>query len=176
MKSLKALDVLLEDGKMITGKSDADSPPPDEDYSETWRREKAIQRSFYAVAIPGAWSANKPAPVIADFGEGCDPEAMDYFDVPPSTYNHGWACVKGRAYILAGVRDGPQDVCGTPIQDGPDCPATPQWTFDMLPGIKELQEKDNPWGGITVDDLIRGYVHVQYANKFNLADVLFTGL
>lgn len=155
--SIKTLDSLFSDGKMIDGKPDNPNSAPASNHTDNWLREKSIQRAFYAAAIPAAWTANLPAPVVVDFGPSCEIDARDYFFEHPNIYNSGWRCPDGHSYILAGVRDGPQEVClpATPGDDGGCFPAH-KWTLDILKGIGVIQNDTNVWGGVTVDDLIIG--------------------
>lgn len=154
-ESVKILTEIFKDGKMITG--DAPNNGKESNHTDNWNREKNIERAFYAAAIPAAWGANRPAPVVVDFGDSCEIDARKYFCEEPSSYNSGWRCPDGHSYILAGVRDGPQNPCGpsTPGSGG-GCNPTFKWTLDILKGIGQLQEDDNEWGGVTVDDLIIG--------------------
>lgn len=143
---------------MITGRGDGQPVDPnDEEHTENWKRGKALQKAFYASAIPAAWTANGQAPVIADFGDNCEIDARDYFVEKPETYNKGWRCINGHSYILATVRDGPSEGCSWQSNTLPpvwQCPI--KWTYDMLKGLDAIQDSDNDWAGITVDDLIVG--------------------
>lgn len=156
--SVKVLTDLFTGGKWIKGKKEPDADTDwnqDSSYSDTFKSQKAIQRAFYAVSIPAAWTGNTPSPVVVDFGPSCKIDARKYFIEKPNTYNKAWRCPDGHSYILAGVRDGPPDQCGPPVE-GMQCTPQVQWTLDMLAGIDDLQTSDNSWGGITVDDLING--------------------
>lgn len=156
-EGVRILTNIFAYGKMIDGKSENPDWNPSNNHTENWNREKNIQRAFYAAAIPAAWTANRPAPVVVDFGASCQIDARDYFFEKPEMYNSGWRCIDGHSYILAGVRDGPQQPCGPPtIGDGGACNPVAKWTLDILKGIDELQKDDNSWGGVTVDDLING--------------------
>lgn len=153
-ESITRLTGLFADGKLTTADDDEEDG---ETHTDSWNREKNIERAFYAAAIPAAWTANSPVPVVVDFGSSCEIDARDYFTEHPNIYNLGWRCPNGHSYILAGVRDGPQDLCGENNSgDAGACVPVHQWTFDILKGIGELQKDDNPWGGVTVDDLIIG--------------------
>lgn len=154
--NIKHLTEIFKGGKMIDGKAEVDGWK-DSNHTDKWKREKNIARAFYAAAIPAAWTANRPAPVVVDFGPNCEIDARDYFFEEPDKYNSGWRCPDGHSYILAGVRDWQQQ-CGpnsTP-GDNSGCPPTYKWTLDILQGIGEIQEAGNEWGGVTVDDLIIG--------------------
>jgi hypothetical protein len=154
--SIKTLADLVSDGKLIDGKSGIPNWDPG-NHTDNWLREKNIERAFYAAAIPAAWTANRPAPVVVDFGPSCEIDARKYFFEDPDSYNSGWRCPDGHSYILAGVRDGPQTQCGPNSPgDGGGCTPVFKWTLDILKGIGELQDDTNKWGGVTVDDLIIG--------------------
>lgn len=155
-ESVKMLTEIFKDGKMITGEVKDKDWKDSSNHTDNWNREKNIERAFYAAAIPAAWGANRPSPVVVDFGDSCEIDARDYFFEKPSVYNSGWRCPNGHSYILAGVRDGPQAPCGPPVQGGSGCTPTFKWTLDILKGIDQLQDDDNKWGGVTVDDLIIG--------------------
>ncbi|KAK6850286.1 glycoside hydrolase family 18 protein [Apiospora arundinis] len=131
-KNVNRLTDLFSDGKMLTGKGKGGGFDNSRNHTTNWYREKAIERAFYAAAIPAAWGANRPAPVVVDFGPNCKIDARKYFNVKPDQYNMGYRCINGHSYILAGVRDGP-----------------PQ----------SIEDIDNPlekWGHITTEDLIVG--------------------
>lgn len=85
--SIKILTDLLSDGKMISGK--ADPSWKEINHTENWNREKNIERAFYAAAIPAAWTANRPAPVVVDFGPSYEINARKYFFEWPESYNSG---------------------------------------------------------------------------------------
>lgn len=160
--SLNTLTKMFSDGKMITGgrgeDSDVDPDWVESNHTDSWIAEKNIERAFYAAAIPAAWTANRPAPVVVDFGPSCEIDARKYFREDPESYNFYWRCIDGHSYILAGVRDGPQQVCGpsNPGGSGGCNPNVQKWTFSILDGANKLKGSDNQWGGVTVDDLIHG--------------------
>lgn len=143
---------------MITGRNDGQAQDPDDEgHTANWKRGKALQKAFYASAIPAAWTANGQAPVIAHFGDSCYIDAREYFVQKPETYDKAWRCIDARSYILATVRDGPSQGCGWLPNTLPPvwrCPI--MWTYDMLKGLDAIQDPDNDWAGITVDDLIVG--------------------
>ncbi|KAJ0357884.1 hypothetical protein COL154_009725 [Colletotrichum chrysophilum] len=160
--NIKILTDLISEGKMIKGGQTSRKRAEEYDgYTASWKQEKNIERAFYAAAIPAAWTANRPAPVVVDFGNSCEIDARDYFTEEPKQYNVGWRCPNGHSYILAGVRDGPQGSCGPSYPgDGGGCNPTHKWTLDILDGIGQLQDGDlDKWGGVTVDDLIIGAVN-----------------
>ncbi|KAI8266412.1 hypothetical protein K4K58_010009 [Colletotrichum sp. SAR11_239] len=160
--SIKILTDLISEGKMIkAGQTSRKRAEEYDGYTASWKQEKNIERAFYAAAIPAAWTANRPAPVVVDFGNSCEIDARDYFTEEPKQYNVGWRCPNGHSYILAGVRDGPQGSCGPNNPgDGGGCNPTHKWTLDILDGIAQLQDGDlGKWGGVTVDDLIVGAVN-----------------
>lgn len=157
--NIRILTDLISEGKMIKGGQTSRRRAEEYDgYTASWKQEKNIERAFYAAAIPAAWTANRPAPVVVDFGNSCEIDARDYFTEEPKQYNVGWRCPNGHSYILAGVRDGPQGSCGPSYPgDGGGCNPTHKWTLDILDGIGQLQDGDlDKWGGVTVDDLIIG--------------------
>ncbi|KAI8163643.1 Killer toxin subunits alpha/beta [Colletotrichum sp. SAR 10_70] len=160
--NIKILTDLISEGKMIKGGQTSRKRAEEYDgFTASWKQEKNIERAFYAAAIPAAWTANRPAPVVVDFGNSCEIDARDYFTEEPKQYNVGWRCPNGHSYILAGVRDGPQGSCGPNNPgDGGGCNPTHKWTLDILDGIAQLQDGDlGKWGGVTVDDLIIGAVN-----------------
>ncbi|KAH9231439.1 glycoside hydrolase family 18 protein [Colletotrichum gloeosporioides 23] len=160
--NIRILTDLISEGKMIKGGQTSRRRAEEYDgYTASWKQEKNIERAFYAAAIPAAWTANRPAPVVVDFGNSCEIDARDYFTEEPKQYNVGWRCPNGHSYILAGVRDGPQGSCGPSYPgDGGGCNPTHKWTLDILDGIGQLQDGDlDKWGGVTVDDLIIGAVN-----------------
>lgn len=154
--SVDRLTALFKDGKMITGEADGNGFRDDRNHTTNWYREKAIERSFYAAAIPVAWAAKRPAPVVVDFGNGCNIDARGYFTEGPDKYNVGFRCIGGHSYILAGVRDGPPQKCGQVFPGGSQCPPVQQWTLDILDGIGEINNPVEKWGHVTVEDLIVG--------------------
>ncbi|KAL0938067.1 chitinase [Colletotrichum truncatum] len=160
--SIKALNSIISGGKMIAGMKEGTGDTSN--YTNNWIREANIQRAFYAAAIPAAWGANRPAPVVVDFGPSCQIDARKYFAEKPDVYNSGWRCPDGHSYILAGVRDGPQNPCGPVVPGGSGCTPTFKWTLDILKGIDQLQKDTNKWGGVTVDDLIIGAVNTYVKN------------
>lgn len=42
--------------------------------------------------------------------------------------------------------------------NGPICPPSAPKPLEVLKGIEDIQESTNKWSGVTVDDLIIGYV------------------
>ncbi|MBE3044377.1 hypothetical protein IMZ48_17780 [Candidatus Bathyarchaeota archaeon] len=152
--NIKRLTEIVKDGHLIDGKSEVDGWSPG-NHTDNWVREKNIERAFYAAAIPAVWTADSSYPVVVDFGPSCDIDARKYFWSQPQFYNKGWRCHGGHSYILATVRGGPQKACETPVM-GQQCPPAVQWTLDIPTSIGVIQEPDNRWGGVTVDDLIVG--------------------
>ncbi|KFY45487.1 hypothetical protein V494_00922 [Pseudogymnoascus sp. VKM F-4513 (FW-928)] len=167
--SIDILGSLFSGGKLIDGR--VSTKAPSTNHTEHWELEQNVERAFYAAAIPAAWSANRPAPVVVDFGayadedNGCQIDARDYFlSGNPDQYNVGWRCINKHSYILAGVRD-KQETCGV----GPNCPATPKWTLDVLDGIGDIPDDLDPgetpkWAGVTVSDLIIGALNTYNTN------------
>lgn len=124
-ENVNTLTSLFSDGKMITGKNNGGKSFEDgRNHTTNWYREEAIERAFYAAAIPAAWGANRPAPVVVEFGPNCKIDARKYFYVKPDQYNMGYRCINGHTYILAGVRDGPPTKCGFQSPGGSQCPST----------------------------------------------------
>lgn len=76
--SIKTLADLVSDGKLIDGKSGIPNWDPG-NHTDNWLREKNIERAFYA--------ANRPAPVVVDFGPSCEIDARKYFFEGPESYN-----------------------------------------------------------------------------------------
>lgn len=162
--SIKRLGAIFSDGKLIDGKSDNAKRDSVSEHTDKWNREKSIQRAFYAAAIPAAWAANRPAPIVIDFGPSCEIDARDYFNVVPDAYNIGWRCIDGHSYILAGVRD-LQAPCGEQTPGNPNqCPPVKKWTFDILKGMDLIKDDKHKWGGVTVDELIKGLVSTKSTN------------
>ena len=152
---IEILTEIFKDGNLIDGKG-VTRKDQNSDHTASWNREKNIERAFYAAAIPGAWTANRPHPVVVDFGGSCEIDARKYFNTVPSVYNRGWRCPGGHSYILAGVRGG-QDKCAPSWPgSGGGCIPVKKWTFDVLRGMDLIQDDDNEWGRVTVDDLIIG--------------------
>ncbi|MBE3043101.1 hypothetical protein IMZ48_11125 [Candidatus Bathyarchaeota archaeon] len=153
--NIKILTEIFKDGNLIDGKG-VGRKNQEGEHTANWEREENIKRAFYAAAIPGAWTANRPHPVVVDFGGSCEIDARDYFNTEPSVYNNSWRCPDGHSYILAGVSSG-QNQCGPSVPGGGGgCMPVDKWTLSVLKGIQELQDDDNQWGGVTVDDLIIG--------------------
>ncbi|KAF4927131.1 Killer toxin subunits alpha/beta [Colletotrichum viniferum] len=100
--NIKILTDLISEGKMIKGGQTSRRRAEYDGYTASWKQEKNIERAFYAAAIPAAWTANRPAPVIVAFGNSCEIDARDYFTEKPKQYNVGWRCPNGHSYILAG--------------------------------------------------------------------------
>ncbi|KFY31495.1 hypothetical protein V493_01055 [Pseudogymnoascus sp. VKM F-4281 (FW-2241)] len=174
-ENIDKLTELFRDGKLIKGKGDTkeSNPADDTTHTDSWNREKNIQRAFYAAAIPAIWTANGPAPVIVDFGPGCEIDARSYFgEVPPEAYNVGWRWFNQHSYILAGVRDDSQTMCG-PNNSGDQggCNSSYQWTFDILHGINKIPDDNTDnFCGITVSDLMIGALNTYNTNgQKNLA-------
>lgn len=171
--SLGVLENLFSGGMMIDGKADAETIASN--HTASWAMQGNLERAFYAAAIPAAWTANGPAPVIVDFGPGCEIDARKYFGtVSPERYNVGWRCINQRSYILAGVRDIRQEVClpNTPGDQG-TCTGSYQWTLNVLPGIDTIPDEipeggTANWAGVTVSDLIMGCVLTESTNSFYL--------
>lgn len=91
--SIKALTELFRGGKMISGKGDGGADwACNNNYTTSFNEEKAIERAFYAAAIPAAWAANRRTPVVVDFGPSCGIDARKYFIVGSKKYNVGWRC------------------------------------------------------------------------------------
>ncbi|TLD19635.1 hypothetical protein PspLS_09441 [Pyricularia sp. CBS 133598] len=165
-ESIEVLSNLFSDGKLISGKADGNWEDSEAEHTEGWLREKSVARAFYAMAIPGAWAANKPTPVVLDFGPTCQIDARKYFSPDesrknPPDYNTGWRCPGGRSYILAGVEDEPIR-CNSP--NPRQCALPRPNYFKILKGIDQLQggDENKNWGDVNVEDLIVGAV-----NTFN---------
>ncbi|KFY72524.1 hypothetical protein V499_07337 [Pseudogymnoascus sp. VKM F-103] len=170
--SIRRLSEIFSNGNLIDGKLDNGITDSTNGHTDSWNREKSIQRAFYAAAIPAAWAANRPAPIVIDFGPSCEIDARNYFNEPPNIYNTGWRCIDGHSYILAGVRDGPQEACGQQTPGNTNqCPPVKKWTFNMLKGMEVIRTDDNKWGGVTVDELIKGAINTYNMNdKKNIMD------
>jgi hypothetical protein len=154
--NVKKLTDLFSGGKMLYGKGPGAGPDNENEHTDSWNREASIQRAFYAAAIPAAWAANRPAPIVVDFGASCEIDARKYFNMEPESYKIAWRCIDGHSYILAGVRD-LQKTCGEQTPGNPNqCPPVKKWTFDILNGMGQIKDNKNKWGGVTVDELIRG--------------------
>ncbi|KAK6822971.1 hypothetical protein PG987_014516 [Apiospora arundinis] len=162
--NVNRLTSLFSDGKMLTGKGKGGGFDSSRNHTTNWYREKAIERAFYAAAIPAAWGANRPAPVVVDFGPNCKIDARKYFNVKPDQYNMGYRCINGHSYILAGVRDGPPMKCGFQSPGGSQCPPVKQWTLDVLKGIEDIDNPLEKWGHITTEDLIVGALNTYRKN------------
>lgn len=166
-ENIKALADLFSSGKLIQGLSTIKAPY--DNHTDHWRLEENIERGFYALAIPAAWSANRPAPVVVDFGLGCEIDARGYFLAGPDSYNVGWKCVNQHSYILAGVRDD-QARCGVGDPNAGGCPSTPKYTFDILHGMDDIDDRDPNnllnWSGVTVSDIVIGYVSTEFTIPF----------
>lgn len=171
--SLGVLENLFSGGMMIDGKADAETIA--NNHTASWAMQRNLERAFYAAAIPAAWTANGPAPVIVDFGPGCEIDARKYFGtVDPDRYNVGWRCINNNSFILAGVRDIRQEIC-LPNNSGDQgtCTGSYQWTLNVLPGIDSIPDKipeggTANWAGVTVSDLIMGCVLTESTNSFYL--------
>ncbi|RYO82926.1 hypothetical protein DL766_006995 [Monosporascus sp. MC13-8B] len=107
-ENVKLLNALVSDGKMIQGKEDQPADGYTSNYTKSWEDSKYIERAFYALAIPVLWAADRPTPVILDFGNSCVINATKYFEGRADKYNAGWRCPNGHSYILAGVDDTPK--------------------------------------------------------------------
>lgn len=168
-ETVDALGEIFKDGKLVDGKRSprgSKLKARQDGQTDSWGREKAIERAYYAIAIPAIWASRHPTPVIVDFGQSCQIDARGYFHHGPAAYNQGWRCINGRSYILAGAVDGPAKPCGDSWPGNTDpCPDPgEQKPLTILSGIENIQRRDNEWGEITVDDLIRGYVVVTSPN------------
>ncbi|KAL0940177.1 chitinase [Colletotrichum truncatum] len=163
-ESIKLLSALVSDGKMIQGELDEPAPGYSEDYTKSWHDSKYIERAFYALAIPAIWAADRPTPVVIDFGPSCVIDATKYFEERANRYNVGWRCPNGHSYILAGVDDTPK---GCPYANPRQCLLPRNWNFfKILKGMDDLQEDgQEKWGKVTVDDLIIGAVNTYNKNK-----------
>ncbi|KAJ0164046.1 Killer toxin subunits alpha/beta [Colletotrichum tanaceti] len=163
-ESIKLLNTLVSDGKMIQGKEDRPADGYNSNYTTSWEDSKYIERAFFTLAIPALWAANRPTPFILDFGDSCVIDATKYFEERADKYNAGWRCPNGHSYILAGVDDVPQ---GCPHSNPRLCllPRNRNF-FKILKGIDELEEPgQDRWGKVTVDDLIIGAVNTYKKNN-----------
>ncbi|KAH7014604.1 chitinase [Microdochium trichocladiopsis] len=180
---IKQLVTIMGKGQMVPGSlsGQAGSTDSNVDHTKAFLEQKAAERAFYAAAIPSVWKMRQPYtqyPAVLDFGPDCsrDIGAGQFFDSSKDNkydYKHGRVCIDDHNYILAGTYD--RD------NDGPNCSPEywdwcnhpdPSWApLFGLPGLDKIVQKEDRWGGVTVEDLVRGAVNTWKRNgKLNLMD------
>lgn len=138
---------------------------PDDGKPSTKKRDEAsdnnanilqanIQKAFFGYAIPALWQASSAYAFIIDSGSGCDADrpVHDYLsdaDMAAMKY-----CDKeeDRLYYLARV-EGDSQTCVDGCADN---------KFSRPPGVDSLDGTN--FGGVTVEDLIKGSVRTYKAN------------
>lgn len=142
-ESIDRLTTLVSGGTFIGGiHGDSDN----EEQQQTIVQ-NSVARTFYSFAIPALWQASGHHPFIIDTGHSCDDKAEDDESLKSACYNN-------QLYKLAdpdGTSHPCEKDCG--LIGGCTCNDTP---FSSLAGVEYLDGED--WGGITVQDLIIGYV------------------
>lgn len=155
--SITQLSKVIGKGHMLpAAKLDGGTAPPAMTQTQL---QSIILRSFYAYAIPTAWVLSQRSPVILDTGASCgtDPNSLDHFT--RDDVGKVWACYPpntGRLYML-GWPQGSAEYDGGGECDG--CPGNylPS-RLTALPGMDDLANSNNQFGGITLQDIIAGYV------------------
>ncbi|KXJ85377.1 chitinase [Microdochium bolleyi] len=174
---LKQLAAIMGKGQMVPGSlnGQAGSTSTNVDHTQAFLQQKAAERAFYAAAIPSVWKMRQPYPqypAILDFGPDCsrDIGANEFF-YSGEKYNNGKVCIDNHNYILASTYD--RD------NDGPNCSPEyytwcnnpdPKWApLFSLPGLDQIMKKNEKFGNVTVEDLVRGAVNTwKRNNKLNL--------
>jgi hypothetical protein len=167
-ESIAILSQLIQDGKLIDGMA---STPPKDPPSDTSIK-AYVARSYYAYAIPAAWSISGTKAFVLDAGEypcgtrnpfsGFSSGGWLNDDTAKQTY----VCVDNKMYYLVYPK-GDALICdvgggagGLPQRS---CTANP---FSAPPGLETLDGIQ--YGQITSQDLVRGYVSQLYLQFFLL--------
>ncbi|OAR05876.1 hypothetical protein LLEC1_06736 [Akanthomyces lecanii] len=156
--SIKVLTRLFEGGKMISGSDTQSVVASSREHTQHFRDERAIERAFYAQAIPAVWTLNAPVPVVVDFGPSCKIDARKYFSEKPSKYNVGWECPNGHSYILSGVREHRDKSQCNELDPRCQVLKDSKEPLSILDGISELKAPSEQWGFVSTNDLIIGCV------------------
>lgn len=142
-ESIERLGTLVADGHFITGASVKKNEEDHFDANETIS--DSFVRAYYGFAIPQIWQASGHHPFIIDTARDCDTKVDDE--------DLSTVCYGGKLYKLADP-DGKSNSCSNCGGTGCYCPSDNP--FSSLDGVKKMTNGN--WGGVTVDDLIIGYI------------------
>ncbi|KAL4877049.1 hypothetical protein BJY04DRAFT_231180 [Aspergillus karnatakaensis] len=155
--SIELLTELISDGKLIEGDGETVFVPPTdpdelpEDTASGLRR--SLSHTFYGFAIPTLWTVSGKYPFVVDSGFDCNAEnPLDDY-LKDETMETTGTCFEGKLYFLAHP-DGEAFTC-----DDSHCTDN---QFSSLPGVDTLD--GDIFGGITVEDIIKGSVRTYQAN------------
>ncbi|KAH8673384.1 glycoside hydrolase family 18 protein [Xylariales sp. PMI_506] len=151
-EAIEYLSGVISDGKLIEGSAAGQvnniPEPPSASQFEAW-----IWRTFYAFAIPTAWSFSGKTAFIIESGIPCDqPDTYEFTD-------HGLrsVCFGGEKYFLASLT-GTAYSCTDDI-----CPLDSDfWSPNGVSALDGVA-----WGGVTVEDIVLGSIQTKLANAGN---------
>ncbi|KAJ6140241.1 hypothetical protein N7471_006727 [Penicillium samsonianum] len=159
--SIKVLEEVMSNGKLITGKFEQDPPEKDETTTDKDELRTNIEKCFFGYSIPALWQASKAYAFIIDTGHACGgKELTDY--LADDTMSATGACVDGQQYYLV-YPDGDATICKQVCHDhGPCTRVCTDNKFSAPPGLDSLGGVS--FGGITTADLIKGSVRTWKKN------------
>lgn len=141
--SIDRLGGLIADGTFISGNGDISgggSSATDQDVDDL--REN-VARTFFSLAIPAIWRMSGTHGFIIDSGLDCDDDDNlgDY--IKDEVNDNAQVCHNGKKYYLADADGNPSHISHS-------------GKFSLPPGVKKIKEDDNPYGGITMEDIVKG--------------------
>ncbi|RAL13110.1 glycoside hydrolase family 18 protein [Aspergillus homomorphus CBS 101889] len=137
--SIALLTRMIANGDLIEGSSAAPSVKPSTTPETTTQSESSIDKAFFGFAIPSVWAVSGAAAFVVDSGYPCSAQnpLSDYMTA--ATQEATYSCYNDKLYYLV-RRD----------------------LLHGAPGLSSLG--GGAWGGITLDDLIKGSVRTYAAN------------
>ncbi|KAL4745304.1 hypothetical protein BDW72DRAFT_211523 [Aspergillus terricola var. indicus] len=154
-ESIATLTALISDGKLLEGAGKGlptmNSKALGDDTKSDLRA--GISKAFFAFATPAIWAASGRHPFVIDSGYGCDAQDPldDYLD--EDTMHASYGCYNDKLYYIADPDGEPYFCSESTCIDN---------KFSMLPGVDSLD--GTAFGGITVQDIIKGSVRTYEAN------------
>lgn len=146
--SIDRLGKLIADGNMIEGDGHGSGGGSAVETGDINELRSDIARTFFGLAIPEIWRMSGTHGFIIDSGLDCDDDEglSDYIE--DEVREHAGVCHNGKRYYLADADGNPSHISHS-------------GKFSLPPSLKKLSD-DNPYGGITVDDLVKGLVFLSF--------------
>ncbi|RAK80256.1 glycoside hydrolase [Aspergillus fijiensis CBS 313.89] len=139
--SITLLTQMIANGNLIEGSGAVPSVSPSTTPETTTQIESSINKAFFGFAIPSVWAVSGADAFVVDSGYNCSAQNPLSGYMTAATQEATYSCYNDKLYYLCG-------------EDA---------TYFTAPrGLSSLG--GDAWGGITLDDLIKGSVRTYVAN------------
>ncbi|RAH64784.1 glycoside hydrolase family 18 protein [Aspergillus aculeatinus CBS 121060] len=168
--SITLLTQMIANGNLIEGSGAVPSVSSSTTPETTTQIESSINKAFFGFAIPSVWAVSGTDAFVVDSGYNCSAQnpLSDYMTA--ATQEATYSCYNDKLYYLVRA-DGKWSGCPAEKKlgkraDCPDCGTSEcgedATYFTAPPGLSSVG--GDAWGGITLDDLIKGSVRTYVAN------------